>query len=113
MVGAGVEVVRARGEEGGGVVVGDGSSVGVSSGWDGVGPAVVAGGVPQIQVHTGASVVVSGVVGAGVGDGVVGIVTVTVVVGIVIGVVVGIIIGVVVTAAVAVVVDAGVVEVKR
>ena len=104
MVGAGVEVVRARGEEGGGVVVGDGSSVGVSSGWDGVGPAVVAGGVPQIQVHTGASVVVSGVVGAGVGDGVVGIV---------IGVVVGIIIGVVVTAAVAVVVDAGVVEVKR
>ena len=57
MVGAGVEVVRARGEEGVGVVVGDGSSVGVSSGRDRVGPAVVAGGVPQIQVHTGASVV--------------------------------------------------------
>lgn len=88
VVGAGLEVVRARGVDGAGVVVVvvDGSSVGVSSGWVGVGPGVVGGAVPQIQVQTGATVVVAGVVGIGV-------------------------VGVVVAAAV--VVDGGVVVIKR
>lgn len=53
VVGAGVE-----GVDGGGVDVAEGSSVGVSSGGVVDGPGVVGGGVPQIQVHTGAGVVV-------------------------------------------------------
>jgi hypothetical protein len=61
--GGGVEVVITSGVEGGGVVA-DGSSVGVSSGCVGVGPGLVGGAVPQIQVHTGAVVVVIGGGGA-------------------------------------------------
>ena len=60
LVGAGVEVVINSGVDGAGVVVVgvEGSSVGVSGGGVGVGPGVVGGAVPQIQVHTGAGVVV-------------------------------------------------------